>query len=219
MTVLIAIPALLVSQGHNLERIYKENDVDRYSVSVTLTESSGQVIEASAEVVSTVKRILERGKAEIARKMEKLVFKIDGMLQDIPQADQRLDHFDKHGMPDSMEVDGPEVLYVIAAFSAFAPHAEVAVGSSYDIKWKAQDDTVSINGKGTLTEIVEIDGAKYAKLKSTATVTPQNDTEGVVTWTSTLSLVDGKLLKADGKVEIEDTTISFKAERVTKKDG
>jgi len=214
----LTIPVLLASLSApqadaTLERVFKAGDTERYAVSVTINEDSGATIEVSADVIATVKKSLDGGRAEIGRSIEKLIFKRDGEPVEMPKPDQRLDNFDKYGMPESMSVEGPEVVYVIQAFCGYTPNAKLTPGGTFEIKWKAADDSVSITGKGTLTEIVEIEGAKYAKLTNKCTVSPADDHAGEVTFTSWLAVTSGKLLKADGKAVIEGTTVTFKVSK------
>jgi hypothetical protein len=121
-------------------------------------------------------------------------------MPDVPNAKMV---FDSHFMPSSVNVQNDEWLYLIVAMCGYVPAAEVAVGANFPVNWQASDKGFDLKGQGTLKEVKEMDGAKVAVLHTDLTGTPAGDTPGKLKIVSHVDAATGKLIKAEGSVEIE----------------
>ncbi|MEQ1936595.1 MAG: hypothetical protein ABL962_22310, partial [Fimbriimonadaceae bacterium] len=100
---------------------------------------------------------------------------------------------------------------VVLCLAGFCPNAEVKLDSLFDIAEKR--DGYSLKGTGKLLAINEVEGKKQAKMEYNFTVKPGDDEEGIVKFTSVIDVATGKLVSAEGTLEVEGKTGKIKIKR------
>jgi hypothetical protein len=191
-------PTPPAAQTIKLTRTYKQDESTNYLVKVDMTGI------AEMRLVSTVStkvlKTLDDGKAELEWRAKIEPLASGPEMPDVPNAKMV---FDAHFMPSSINVQGDEWLYLIVAMCGYVPAAEVAVGANFPVNWQASDKGFDLKGQGTLKEIKEVDGVKVAILQTDLTGTPAGDTPGKLKIASHVDAATGRLIKAEGSVEIE----------------
>ncbi len=195
-------PTTIAAESANLTRLYKEREVDSYTLVVTLNQPASKM-EVSADLDFKVLALADKGKAQASLAAKNFSMKGDQAsgAEGSPQEFKSI--FEEHGMPDTVRVKDFEFIYAAYSVSSYLPGRTVKVGETYDIKWEAPDKSAAVLGKGKLVAIQMMNGVKSVKLENTVDVTPQNDSPGHLSSTVFVRLDNGQLLKADGKVVID----------------
>jgi len=185
------------SKTIKLIRTYQANEAASYLLNVDMTGTAE--IRFAYTVSAKVLKTMDGGKAEMEMKAT-----IQGpSSSEMPGVPSTKMVFDSHFMPANMNVQGNEWPYLLIAMSGYVPAADVAEGKPFSIKWEAADKGFDLKGEGTLKEVKDVDGVKVAIIHSDLTGTPAGDTPGKLKIVSHVSAETGKLLKAEGSVEIE----------------
>ncbi len=198
----------------HLAKVYKVGDADTYKISMSLGKEGAPEFAMSGELTNRVTKVRDTG-AEIEQKIAKFVLKQGDGDSGAPAPGIRLQDFDKFGMPTAVSVQNGDVIYIFGAAPGYLPNADVAVGENFDIKWAASDKSFKLEGTGTLVEVLTMDGEKVAKIQGKVMGTPEGETPGQVTYTSYVNLETGRLIKAEGKLSLEDQTGKWEVKRLT----
>ena len=198
----------------HLAKVYKVGDIDTYKISFSMGKEGGSEFALAAELTNKVTKVRDIG-AEVEQKVAKFALTQGGGDSGAPAPGIRLQDFDKFGMPTAVSVQNGDVVYIFGAFPGYLPNADVAIGDSFDIKWAAADKSFKLEGTGKLVEVLTMDGEKVAKIEGKVMGTPEGESPGQVSYTSYVNLETGKLIKAEGKLSLEDQTGKWEVKRLS----
>ena len=202
-------------RGLRLERTYTEGETDTYKLTVDISEGEGTTIKGTAEVAAKVTKLLEGGRAEIKMTSKTFTLLVDGMDVGEEAPISLTTKYDKHGMPEQMNAEENDWVYILIAAPGYVPAAEIKPGENFNIEWSSSGKSVRISGKGALLETTKIDETAVAKLKLNLEIFLEGeDAPGVMEITSYVDIETGKLLQVKGKVTVEETTVVFAVEKI-----
>lgn len=194
-----------VKLGH----VYVADDTDNYSFKGKM--EGGPAIEFSGSLSLKVIKPAEDGTAEAEWSVPTLSVLMDGSpMPGMEGIDPLKGTVDAHGMPATLTVMGADFIYTIFAGCHFLPNAEVETGIDYTVDWADKNKSSTLKGNGKLLEVKEQDGKKIAVVESKVSLLPEGQqTPGEMEIKSEFWLDSGRMIKSEGKVTIEDGTITF----------
>jgi hypothetical protein len=191
----------------NLVRTYKADETTKYELKFAV-DSPDEKMKGSAELTAKVKKLLDKGRAQVEVTAAKLKAQ-EGDRETPPgtEGPPPLDApFDIHGIPTSLGQDESQIqLYGMLTMCMMLPGRELKVGETATVKWESEDKDYTIAGKFKLLEVVEKDGKKIAKIESDLTIQPPGESIG---WkgTSEIDLRDGSLIKGKASAIMPNDT-------------
>ena len=185
-----------------LERIYKVGDEATYQV---LMGDSAGPMHLSAKVHVKTLVLLDGGKAS----QELSASDFTGGPEGASGPEKVSWTFGKDGMAAAdFTVNSGTVVYSILSMLSFVPGA-ITSGKEFKVEWASPDKMSTITGTGTYEGTKELKGAKVAVIKTTLEVTPGSQGKAVVHNTSSFDPATGKLVAAEGTVEVGSMTITI----------
>ncbi|MEQ1822250.1 MAG: hypothetical protein ABL949_07060 [Fimbriimonadaceae bacterium] len=192
----------LTTQGPiKLSNTFIKDSKTTYSVTLSIDEA-----EISGDV--TFEATDDKGKA--VAKSNGIKMKMGGNEMDGSALEQAL-KFDEKGLANGLEFENDKSAVAVICFAGYCPNAEVKVDSLFEIDEKREGYT--IKGTGKLIEVKEVDGKKQATLDYNMTVKPGDGSDGIAKFKSVIDIATGKLISADGTLDIEGRTGTMKIKR------
>lgn len=207
------LSATLVLQGAaqtavTLDRTYKAGDVDKYTIDAKVT-GQGQSGSASGEITFKTLEVQKDGLGLVEMSAANLKMVMGGNEQNA-QPEAIKVKFSKNSLPATLDTNGEKWVYALVSFSGYAPGG-TQVGKEFKIEWKSSDGAMTVTGTGSVSEIATVAGAKVAVVKTKLKVVPGEDSPGELEITAKLALDTGKLISAEGKLNIanDDMAATF----------
>jgi len=181
-----------------LERIYKVGDEATYVISL---EDSSQSMHLGAKVHVKTLALLDGGKASL----ELTATDFTGGPGGSGGPEKVTWTFGKDGMAAAdFAANSGGIVYSILSMLSFVP-GSVAPGKEFKVAWSSPDKMSTITGTGTYEGTKDLKGVKVAVLKTTLDVTPSGQTKAIVHNTASFDPATGKLVAAEGTVEIQNS--------------
>lgn len=215
LTSLVLAPAILgalPAESVKLSRTFAEGETHVFHVKASM-DAGGAALELDAEVVFKVKKLIEGG-AQVAMSTQKYSSKMDGGDMGESGPEELVSDFTANGWPHVMSTDNFAWIYILAAASGVVPEKEVEVGKSFEIDWTSKDKANRAKGTGKLSELVEKDGKKAAKIDYEVDVSPADPTPGHVKCTTYVDRTTSAPIACDGTVTVDTGTIKFSVKRI-----
>ncbi|MCH8273974.1 MAG: hypothetical protein IH851_04220 [Armatimonadetes bacterium] len=186
----------------NLVRTYEEGKVNTYQLNLVLS-GEGAEMAVSADIVMKVEKKLSGGAAQMAVSVSNFTMVRDGVEMSPEEVEQFSAKFDKHGLPVPASIAGVESaeFFYLTVFAGYVPAKEVKVGETNSFTWDDESGT-RIEGTSKFEGIETIDGVKAAKLTVHLDISPESGEPGTLDFTSYVEIQSGKLLKADGRLDV-----------------
>lgn len=200
------------AESVKLARTFVEGEAQVFSVKASMDAGTG-ALALDAEVVFKVKKLIDGG-AQIAMSAQKYSSKMDGSDTGEAGPDELMSDFTSNGWPHVMSTENFAWIYILAAAAGVVPDKEVEVGKSFEIDWTSKDKSSSAKGKGKLTELVELNGKKAAKIEYEVDVSPSDPTPGRVKCITYVDRATSAPISCEGTVEVESAAIKFSVKRI-----
>ncbi|HVL39173.1 MAG TPA: hypothetical protein VM328_07260 [Fimbriimonadaceae bacterium] len=197
----------------NIIRSYKEGELTRYEITAELV-LEGSNGSARALLESKVVKAHPDGTADVSITPKEFSMVVDGseMVDGLPEPFEA--KFDRHGLPDVVEVRDHRFAYALLVISSYAP-GPTQLKKEFGIVWKAKDGNSTISGKGAVVEVTKEQGMALVVLQSSCEVSPSEDTPGRLKCKAWIELESGKLVRCEGTVEVGDgAVIKYKIKRM-----
>lgn len=203
-----AMLALAKAEPVMLSRQYKDGQSSVYKVSADV-DQSGQDLKLSAVLEYKVKKLLEKGAADVELNATTLDVSVGGSpAPDMGSPGSQMYKGDANGMLKGTQFKQMEALYAIVGICGYVPNKALAVGESYPIEWQSEE--FHATGKGTFSEVKELAGKRVAVLKVKVDIVPTGDHAATMEFTSEISLETGMLLNSSGTVTSEEFNAKIK---------
>lgn len=204
-----ALSPTVAADKVKLTHVYVADDTNDYEFKGKM--EGGPAIEFSGSLKLKVIKPADDGTAESEWSVPQMSVMMDGSpMPGMEGLDPLKTTVDAHGMPSALTVEGPDFIYTIFAGCHFLPNSEVEAGADYTVDWADKNKAATLKGKGKLLEIKEQDGKKVAVVETKVSLLPEGqDTPGELEVKSEFWVETGKMIKSEGKVTIEDGTITF----------
>lgn len=215
LSVIAATAVLAVApapvENVKLTRKYAADESHTFALNSQMT-GNGAEVTIDAEIVFKVQRLNEKG-AQLSMSAPKFKMVMDGEDTGQTGPDALLSDFNSEGIPEVMSTQDYAWIYILAASAGFAPKGEVAVGKPFQVEWDSKDKSSSVKGTGKLTELLEKDGKKVAKIEYELEVSPNDPTPGKVRCVTYLEQGTAAPISCEGTVEVEGGMIKFNVKR------
>ncbi|HLK15112.1 MAG TPA: hypothetical protein VKT78_09925 [Fimbriimonadaceae bacterium] len=190
----------------SLDRTYKVGDESSYILSV---ESDGGPMHLGAKITVKTLSLLDGGKAS----QELTASQFTGGPDGAGAPEKVTWTFGKDGMAAAdFDVSSGNMVYSVISMLSVVP-GTITPGKEFKVDWTSPDKASTIKGSGTFEGLKEVNGVKVAVVKTTLEVSPGGQSAATLRNTSNFDPTNGRLVSADGKVELQGTvlTISVKA--------
>lgn len=185
----------------NFVRAYKADETSSVRVQLDV-DMQGNEIKASATVATKIAKLLEGGKAKALWSAKDVRAEMGGneLPVDLPDMEATLDG---QGLPQVIPTNQAEWLFSIASIGQMTPGKSLKPGEEFTVAWASDDKMATIKGKGKFLEVVEVDGAKAAKVEYTVQVAPENNGMSAdMKSTAYFEPATGKFIRSEGKMEV-----------------
>lgn len=187
----------------SLMRIYAKDDSAKYDATVQM-HGMGDM-NFTFQLTTKVTALEDGGKAQVSMSSTTITPSADtesGMTPPEPKPMTYL--LDKCGFPQMLETSDSAFPYIFYILSSIVPGESLNPGQSIDVAWKGTKKEDKIEGKGKFDKIQTVNGLQAAKLNYDLRVMPANEqTAGSLKLTSWVTLNTGKLLKSEGKMQLD----------------
>jgi hypothetical protein len=172
-----------------------------YSVTLTIddAEISGDVTFESTD---------DKGKA--VAKSDGIKMKMGGNQMDGAALEQAL-KFDEKGLANGIEFENDKAAVAVICFAGYCPNQEIKPDSPFEIDEKREGYT--IKGTGKLLEVKEVDSKKQAIMEYNMTIKPGDGSDGIAKFKSIIDIATGKLVSAEGTLDVEGRAGTIKIKR------
>jgi hypothetical protein len=209
-----ALAAVVVGQGaalaETLQRKFKVGESDRYRLSMDMGEAK-----VEGEITLKTLQVSETG-GEVEFFSPGVKMSMMGTDMDEHPAPLKA-KMDRNGLLRGFAIDGPEMIFALYTAASYVPAVKSETGQTYEIKWSGENDS-RIEGRGKVIEVIEKDGVAVVVCEHEMTIYPENiSTPGEVKVKSTLERETGKLISAEGTLQVEAETGKVKVERLPTK--
>lgn len=170
----VLLPAPTV-EATKFSHKFTKDEMTHYVVNLTGGEA-GMDANVNFEFDATPKETKD-GKTTVAIHVTKqnAIFGGQEMPLDLTDMDITLD---KNGSPTMIEMNGFSAVLYVTFMTRFLPDKELNVGDKYEFNPKI--DGGSYKGSGSFSGMEELEGKKYAVLKSSGDFAPANDQPGKI---------------------------------------
>jgi hypothetical protein len=199
----------------DLTRKFKEGEVHRYKLVLTMEQSDTSVIAGTLEM--KIVKTPDGKPAESEIKMTNFKSTRDGTEDpgfDVPSTPFKI-KYDKFGMPGEFAVQDSQVVITALGVCSYLPAKSVAVNEPFAIDWTSPDKSGTVKGNGQVTSIKNDGDKKIAVVKSKIEAQPDGaGTPAVLEVESEFDLASGALIKSTAKGEIGDGKVTITVSEV-----